>query len=58
MRMVVLPQPESLGGTIAELWLTMRKELGKICRTRQFRADWRERRVARVQKNFQTKSID
>jgi hypothetical protein len=51
MRMV-LPQRESLGGTMAELWLTTRKQPGKICRTRQFRADWRERRVARGQKNF------
>src|SRR4030095_9586084 len=52
MRMVVQPQRESPGGTIAELWLTTRKQPGKICRTRQFRADWRERLVVRGQKNF------
>src|SRR5258707_13015160 len=36
MRIVLIP-PGSNGGTIAALWLTARKQPGKICRPRQFR---------------------
>src|SRR5437762_12392000 len=53
MRMVPVPLRGSFGRTIAPLWLTMRKQPGKICRTRQFRADRRERDVARGLKNFE-----
>jgi flagellar P-ring protein precursor FlgI len=52
MRMVVEPQPESLGRTIALLWLTSRKQPGKNCRTRQCRFAWREREVAGPLENF------
>src|SRR5262249_618739 len=53
------PQRESLGGTIASPWLMMRKQPGKICRIRQFRADWREREVAPLPENFErNQSID
>src|SRR5215475_580601 len=48
-----------LGGTIAALWLTMRKQPGKFCRTRQFRFAWRERGVAGLNENFErNQSID
>jgi hypothetical protein len=59
MRMVVVPPRESLGGTIALPWLMMRKQPGKICPMRQFRADWRERAVAPLSQNFErNQSID
>jgi len=45
--MVVVPCEENLGGTIAPLWLTVRKQPGKICRHRQFRSDRHEQEVAR-----------
>jgi hypothetical protein len=54
-----MPQRESLGGTIALPWLMMRKQPGKICPMRQFRADWRERVVAARRENFErNQSID
>jgi hypothetical protein len=59
MRMVVMPPRESPGGTMAVLWLMMRKCPGKICRTRQFRFAWRERVVARTSQIFErNQSID
>ncbi|MGQ0685371.1 hypothetical protein [Bradyrhizobium sp.] len=38
--------------TIASLWLTSRKQVGKNCRTRQFRFAWREHQVAASPKNL------
>jgi flagellar P-ring protein precursor FlgI len=53
MRMIeVLPQ-ESFGGTIALLWLTMRKQAGKFCRIRQFRADVVNARFRRHREFFE-----
>src|SRR5262245_43058559 len=59
MRMVVESLRESVAGTIAASWLTMRKQPGNFCRTRQFRFAWRERGVAGACENFErNQSID
>jgi hypothetical protein len=60
MRMIEMPPcRESLCGTIALSWLTVRKRPGKFCRPRQFRTDRRERGVARGMRIFkQNQSIE